>query len=83
MKKIILLVGFGLMGTFALANEPVEANERTFSNSEKICSCELESNGTCYITVYYSNGSSQTYVWYNVTEAWCEWKYNTMAFGTQ
>lgn len=82
MKKIILLCGFGLLGTFALANEPVVSDSKIAEapKAEATCSCELSPEGTCTITVYPEGfgGPSETHVFYNVTIQWCAWKRNQL-----
>lgn len=80
MKQIIL--GMALFaGSFALANGSVKTNDSKLLIPETTCSCELDGLGTCYITIYHSNGSTTTYTYYNVTQAWCEWKAKSFSLG--
>lgn len=80
MKKVIL--GLALFaGSFALANEPV-ANRESKTTSDVTCSCKLSPEGTCFIYVTIG-GHTTTYIYHNVTEAWCNWQKIRMQYGQQ
>lgn len=79
MKKVIL--GMALFaGSFALANGSIEGNESKTPTSEVTCSCELDALGTCTITVT-NGGTTTTYIYFNVSQEWCQWQAMGFAVG--
>jgi len=87
MKKMILLCGFGLLGSFVLAGEPVENKDAKTPTgepkTETTCGCETNPDGTC--TIYITTGGVTTVYgpYTNVTIQWCAWKRDQLAFAAQ